>query len=63
MSAWDVTGAVMWSAIALLYWFWCFDKAMKEEPASSQSLTGFIFALASTAAAIFCIARLCGAHL
>lgn len=60
MSAWDITGAVIWTFLALCFW-----AATRPKPGTAFSAVEFwcaIFAICFSAAAIFCFARLCGAH-
>lgn len=62
MSAWDITGAVIWSALSV--WLW--SDAVRGKVDLDDDKTGagvFCLGCSFSAAAIFCIARLCGAHL
>lgn len=57
MSAWDIAGAVVWMPLAAFFWF-AFWTAQKE----SHHVAAILIATSSTLGAIFCIARLFGAH-
>lgn len=64
MSAWDFTGAVIWSVLAVLFWAGTFISNKSPNPRYGSTEMGcFLLALPLTCAAAFCIARLCGAHL
>jgi len=64
MSAWDITGAIIWS-ILLVAWTWELHRHPASDPywesknsrAMGQLMTTVVLALD-----IFCIARLFGAH-
>lgn len=59
MSAWDVAGAAVWTPLAILN-TWALICLRKE--ATMRALVGgFSFSAAFIFAAVFCIARICGA--
>ncbi len=60
MSAFDIAGAVVWTGLAVLFWFAIWLAVRQHAPITGYSCC---IALGTTAAAIFCIARLFGAHL
>jgi hypothetical protein len=59
-SAWDIAGAVVCGPLGLLQLFILFSgsKTMSD----STIVTGTICTLGTCLIAVFCIARLCGAH-
>lgn len=63
MSVWDFTGAVLWSFMAWAAWgasrVYQHDRS---KTAGDRSLA-FIMAVVLTAAAVYCIGRIFGAHL
>lgn len=59
MSAWDIAGAVVWTLLAVMFWGTAVIS-VDDPKASVKAATAL--AAAFTMAAIFCIARLCGAH-
>ena len=60
MSAFDIAGAVVWTGLAALFWFAIRLAFRQHKPITSLNCC---IALGTTGAAIFCIARLLGAHL
>ena len=60
MSAFDIVGAVVWTALAALFWFAIGVALRQHWPITFVSCC---IALGTAAGAIFCIARLFGAHL
>lgn len=61
MSALDITAAIIWTPFAAL-WLSVFCNCVdKDEHAAA--FINFITMVGFMAAAVFCIARLCGAHL
>lgn len=62
MSAWDITGAIIFSFIAGVLWlaFWCY---MEENDFTSADFPPVIMTICFSACAIFCISRCFGAHL
>lgn len=61
MSAFDIAGAVVASVLSAIFWRAVFLRG--EEWAPSDALGGFVFATSFSLWAVFCIARLFGAHL
>jgi hypothetical protein len=59
MSAWDIAGAVVWTPLALMFWATAFASVKRKDDTTRRT---FLVAVPLTLAAIFCIARLCGAH-
>lgn len=61
MSAWDIAGAVVWTPTAVALWAGFLRTNM-----SGFTTFGTLLALATvfgpTLGAVYCIARLCGAH-
>lgn len=71
MSAFDIAGAVIWTPCSALLWLWA-ALAIRAAKLQGRSLDGeemggatvvIIVALPTGLAAVFCIARLLGAHL
>lgn len=63
MSAWDISGAIVWGVLAFFLWCGALIPAKPPLPRyGGNEVAAFFFALPTTAAAVFCIARLCGAH-
>lgn len=61
VSAWDITGALIWTPLAAL-WFFVFCNCVdKDEHAAA--FINFITTVGLVAASVFCIARLWGARL
>lgn len=58
MSAFDLTGAIIALILSAIGWI----AALSSEDRATR-LGGFVIAMPSTAWAIFCIARIFGAHL
>ena len=56
MSAWDVVGAVFWSLLAAAGWVDCLGRKGGRDSDTTDSL----ITLGYSAAAVFCIARVCG---
>lgn len=63
MSAWDITGAVVWGALAAFCWWAGFGSGERDSLTDKVVFGYILVGGASTAATIFCIARLFGAHL
>jgi len=61
MSAWDISGAVVWPPLAALFWWWFFKGDLGSRSDAGHAI-GFFAALSFTLAAVFCVARLFGAH-
>lgn len=59
MSAWDVTGAVIWTPLGLWLLWGVFFHSWKDE---GNQAPAFFMAVAMCAGAVWCCARLCGAH-
>lgn len=65
MSAWDVAGAVVWTALTLwLGWLTIGHYLTKRRPLSlgDNNFAAPLGTALSSFPAVFCIARLCGAH-
>lgn len=63
MSAWDVSGAVVWTALGILFWGGAITPGKPPNPRIGPAEVGcFLLAIPISAASVFCIARLCGAH-
>lgn len=64
MSAWDVTGVVVWTALALFWWMVTLIPSKPPAPPYGETeLVAFCLAVPCSALAVFCFARLAGAHL
>lgn len=64
MSAWDITGALVWGALSVCLWsdiLWR-DRDGMEGLSAGERGTIWLIALGVTSGAIYCVARLCGAH-
>lgn len=63
MSAWDIAGAIVWTPIAVILWSFLFRGGYDwSEHGAGNALTFSIALISSSLAAIYCIARLFGAH-
>jgi hypothetical protein len=60
MSAFDIAGAVVWTPLAVLFWF---AFVVKVKRAIADQWAAFWLGVLASLAAAFCIARLFGAHL
>lgn len=59
MSANDIAGAVVWTPVALIFWTVTFSYRAHDR---AKIRRASLLAVAFTFAAVFCIARLWGAH-
>lgn len=63
MSVWDISGAIVWSVLAVIFGLVALMPNKPPRPRyGGDEVVWFFIALPTTAAAVFCIARLCGAH-
>jgi hypothetical protein len=61
MSAWDITGVFVWGVFGALF---VHDLVTgRLTPKSKDAAETFLFGIGCLAGVIFCIARLCGAHI
>lgn len=63
MSAFDVAGAAVWTLLAASLWAGMLGPDWTNKSTDSEVTSTFICTLIVTLAAVFCIARLFGAHL
>lgn len=62
MSAFDITGAVVWTPSALICWVGFFRAAVKGYFEDEASIWAFFFCIGMSLPSAYCIARLFGAH-
>jgi len=63
VSAWDISGAVVWTLMALLLWAGIFADLAKGTMKNGEGFVPVAIAIMLSLASVFCIARLFGAHL
>ena len=63
MSAFDLAGAVVWTPLCLLFFVGAVVPSRPPRPRYGEPEAGcFVTSVVLAFAAVFCIARLCGAH-
>lgn len=63
MSAWDIAGTVVWTPLAILFWGGALVPSRPPlPPYGAREVNAAVWAVCFSVAAVFCIARLFGAH-
>jgi hypothetical protein len=63
VSAFDVAGAVTWTPLALMGWWWLFTEGNRPSASGEKCAAVLSMTLLSSFGGCFCIARLFGASL
>jgi len=63
VSAWDVAGLFVWAPLAWVFWIGGLSLLSKGSASDKRAgCFGYFGAIIFGGAAVFCVARLCGAH-
>lgn len=60
MSAWDIAGAVLWTPLAALHWYLL--PQIRKDAKPIRRIEFIAVTVMLSAVAVFCVARLFGAH-